>query len=102
MAQESLVNAIRHGAAKDVRLRWEAEADQVNLMVAYAGRGFATFQGRHDLESLNRMKAGPRTLKERVSELRGALVINSDDEGATLAIAIPLTAGTPSRATRGP
>jgi signal transduction histidine kinase len=102
MAQESLVNAIRHGAAKDVRLQWEAGADQVKLIVAYAGRGFATFRGRHDLESLNRMKAGPRTLKERVSELRGALVINSDDEGATLAIAIPLTAGTASQVTRVP
>jgi signal transduction histidine kinase len=102
MAQESLVNAIRHGAAKDVRLKWGAGADQVNLMVAYAGRGFATFRGRHDLESLNRMKAGPRTLKERVSELRGALVINSDDEGATLAIAIPLTSGAASHVTRLP
>lgn len=102
MAQESLVNAIRHGAAKDVRLQWKAGADQVNLMVAYDGRGFATFRGRHDLESLNRMKAGPRTLKERVSELRGALVINSDDQGATLAIAIPLTAGAASHATRVP
>jgi signal transduction histidine kinase len=91
MAQESLVNAIRHGAAKDLRLQWGAGAGRVNLTVAYAGRGFATFRGRHDLDSLNRMKAGPRTLKARVSELRGALVINSDDEGATVDIAIPLT-----------
>ena len=91
MAQESVVNAIRHGAAKDVRLQWGAGVDRVNLTVAYAGRGFATFHGRHDLESLNRMKAGPRSLKQRVSHLRGALVINSDDDGATVDIAIPLT-----------
>jgi signal transduction histidine kinase len=91
MAQESVVNAIRHGAAKDVRLHWGAGVDRVNLTVAYAGRGFATFHGRHDLESLNRMKAGPRSLKQRVSHLRGALVINSDDDGATVDIAIPLT-----------
>jgi signal transduction histidine kinase len=46
------------------------------------------------------MKAGPRTLKERVSELRGALVINSDDEGATVDIAIPLTSGAAFNGTR--
>jgi signal transduction histidine kinase len=100
MAQESMVNAIRHGAAKDVRLQWGADADHVNLTVAYAGRGFATFRGRHDLESLNRMKAGPLSLKQRVSELRGALIINSDDDGASVDIAIPLTSGAVSNDTR--
>jgi signal transduction histidine kinase len=101
IAQESLVNAIRHGAAKDVRLQWGGGPDRVNLRVAYAGRGFATFKGRHDLESLNRMKAGPLSLKHRVSELRGALIINSDDDGASVDIAIPLTSGTVSNETRG-
>ena len=101
IAQESLVNAIRHGAAKDVRLQWGGGADRVNLRVAYAGRGFATFKGRHDLESLNRMKAGPLSLKQRVSELRGALIINSDDDGASVDIAIPLTSGTVSNEPRG-
>ena len=96
MAQESVVNAIRHGAARDVRLQWGAGVDRVNLTVAYAGRGFATFHGRHDLESLNRLKAGPRSLKQRVAHLRGALVINSDDEGATVDIAIPLTSAAAS------
>jgi signal transduction histidine kinase len=91
IAEESLVNAIRHGAAKDVRLQWRVAEDSVNLRVAYAGRGFTTFRGRHDLDSLNRMHAGPGSLKERVSELRGTLVINSGDDGATVEIAVPLT-----------
>ena len=100
IAEESLVNAIRHGAAKDVRLQWRIAKDSVNLRVAYAGRGFAMFRGRHDLDSLNRMHAGPTSLMERVSELRGAMVINSGDEGATVDIAVPLTSDAQRSATR--
>ena len=62
------------------------------LAVSYAGRGFAGFHGRHNLESLNRMKVGPRTLKERVSAVGGALEIESGEGGARVEIRIPLGA----------
>jgi signal transduction histidine kinase len=62
--------------------------------VSYNGRGFAGFSGRHDLASLNRMKVGPRTLKERVSAVRGSLVIESSDTGARVEIRVPLMAVT--------
>jgi signal transduction histidine kinase len=93
MVQEALVNAIRHGAAKELTVTCITMGAEVALAVSYAGRGFAGFHGRHGLESLNRMKAGPRTLKERVSAVGGALEIESGDGGARVEIRIPLGAG---------
>lgn len=92
MVQESLVNAVRHGGATEVRLAFTVDGNELRLTISYAGRGFAGFQGRHDLASLIRMKAGPRTLKERVSALGGSVVIDSHDGGAAVEIAVPIMA----------
>jgi signal transduction histidine kinase len=62
------------------------------MSVSYQGRGFAGFQGRHDLASLNRMKAGPRTLKERVAAVGGSLEVESGEGGARVEIRVPLMA----------
>jgi signal transduction histidine kinase len=90
MLQEALVNAIRHGSAKEVTVTCITMGTDLALAVSYQGRGFAGFQGRHDLASLNRMRVGPRTLKERVSAVRGSLVIESNDSGARVEIRIPV------------
>ena len=92
MVQEALVNAIRHGAAREITVTCITMGTDVALAVSYAGRGFAGFHGRHGLESLNRMKVGPRTLKERVSAIGGSLEIESGDGGARVEIRIPLAA----------
>jgi signal transduction histidine kinase len=91
MVQEALVNAIRHGAAREATVTCLISGTQLVLAVSYEGRGFATFRGRHDLTSLNEMKAGPRTLKERVSALGGSLEIESGERGARVEIGIPVT-----------
>lgn len=91
MAQEALVNAIRHGAAREVTVTCIVIGSDVALAVSYQGRGFVGFQGRHDLASLNRMKVGPRTLKERVSAVGGSLEIESGEGGARVEIRVPLT-----------
>jgi signal transduction histidine kinase len=93
MVQESLVNAVRHGAATEVRLALTADANELRLAISYEGRGFAGLQGRHDLASLKQMKAGPRTLQERVSALGGSVVIDSHAGGAAVMIAVPITSG---------
>lgn len=91
MLQEALVNAIRHGGAREVTVTCIMMGTDLALAVSYQGRGFAGFQGRHDLASLNRMKVGPRTLKERVSGVGGSLEIESGENGARVEIHIPLT-----------
>ena len=89
MAEEAVVNAVRHGGATQVHVAVEPLAgDRLRLRVSYRGKGFATFRGRHDLASLGRMAAGPRSLKERVAALGGDLLIESDDTGATVEIVI--------------
>jgi signal transduction histidine kinase len=92
MAQESIVNAIRHGEARRIRVGLRADEAEVRLIVSYEGRGFTTFSGRQDLASLTRMGAGPRTLKERVEQLGGNLVIDSGNTGATLEIVVSTSA----------
>lgn len=90
MVQEALVNAVRHGGASEATVTCIQMGPDLLLSVSYRGRGFTGFQGRHDLASLNRMKVGPRTLKERVSATGGSLVIESDEGGARVEVRIPL------------
>jgi signal transduction histidine kinase len=91
MVREALVNAIRHGGAKEATVTCMATDGRLQMAVSYEGRGFTSFRGRHNLSSLNEIKAGPRTLKERVSALGGTLEIESADRGARVEIGIPLT-----------
>jgi signal transduction histidine kinase len=89
LVHEALVNAARHGGASAVSVRVEERDGAVVIVVADNGRGFA-FRGRHDLEALNRMQAGPVSLKERTAALRGGLLIDSHGSGARLEITLPL------------
>lgn len=91
MLQEALVNAIRHGAAREVTVTCIVVAGELALAVSYRGRGFSGFNGRHELESLRRMNVGPRTLMERVLAVGGALVIESGDSGARVEIRLRIT-----------
>jgi signal transduction histidine kinase len=91
MVREALVNAIRHGSAKEATVTCVASEKELMLAVSYEGRGFAGFRGRHNLASLNELKVGPRTLKERVSALGGTLEIESGERGARVEIGLPFT-----------
>jgi signal transduction histidine kinase len=90
MLQEALVNAVRHGAASEVTVTCIQAGGALALAVSYQGRGFPGFEGRHDLASLNRMKVGPRTLKERVAAAGGSLIIESGQGGARVEVRLPL------------
>lgn len=90
MVTEALVNAARHGAARDVFVACETSATIVRLVVEYEGRGFVGLDGRHDLASLSAMGQGPRTLMQRVAALEGAFSIESCTTGARLEIEVPL------------
>lgn len=86
---ESLSNAARHGGASHAAVAIGAHHDSVEVRITDNGRGFA-FTGRHDLAALERAGAGPRTLKERVRNLGGSLVIDSSPGGASVEVRLPV------------
>ncbi|MEA2491296.1 MAG: hypothetical protein QOH21_3088 [Acidobacteriota bacterium] len=89
IANESLANAARHGGASHAAVAVVVGEGCVDLRVADNGRGFP-FSGRHDLAALERSGQGPRTLKERVRNLGGSLVVDSSDGGATIEVRLPV------------
>jgi len=89
IVQEAFANAARHGQARAVRVDLHTQNDALRLEIADDGCGFP-FRGRHDLAALNAMGEGPRSIKERVAALDGALIIESQSSGARLEIDFPL------------
>ena len=68
------LRAVRHGAARSVRVALAGRLDGLHLTVADDGHGFP-FSGRHDQAALGRQGWGPRALRERVTALGGTLVV---------------------------
>jgi signal transduction histidine kinase len=92
LANEAMANAAKHARASYLRLDLEAAGEAVTMLIHYNGEQFP-FRGRYDLETLNSMNAGSLTLRERVSWLKGEMVIESNDDGSAIEIRIPLAAG---------
>jgi signal transduction histidine kinase len=89
LAQEAVINAARHSGASVVSLDLSTTRASVRLEVVDDGRGFP-FQGTFDLQALNRMKAGPLTLKERVARLDGDLTLYSTGAGSVVIMKLPI------------
>ena len=93
LLQETLANAARHGVARLVRIRLSSRGDHLRIEVLDDGCGFE-FRGRYDLPTLNRLRVGPESIKQRVASLGGQLVIVSEPSGAQLEIELPLAPAT--------
>jgi len=87
LLQEAVMNAARHSGASRVWLEAERRDGQVTAVVSDNGRGFP-FKGRYDLDRLISSRLGPTTLKERVAELGGALVVESSGQGTQVGISL--------------
>jgi signal transduction histidine kinase len=101
IVQEALTNAGRHARAGKVRviIRLGVGSTPVQITVADDGCGFP-FRGRYDLALLKEKQVGPRSLRERVAELRGELVLNSGLSGSQLEITLPMDASPARRPPR--
>jgi signal transduction histidine kinase len=90
IVQEAMTNAGRHARANMVRVivRLGTGSGPVHITVADDGCGF-TFRGRYDLAALTEKQIGPRSLRERVSALRGELILNSELSGTQIDISLP-------------
>jgi signal transduction histidine kinase len=89
IVHEALVNAARHAKATSLLVEVLRDAGAIFITVTDDGHGFS-FHGTHDLATLQKIKAGPITLKERISALGGDLVISSSEAGSRLSISLPL------------
>ena len=89
LVQEGIINAARHADASVVIANLSTTASGIRIEVADDGRGFS-FHGTFDLQTLNQMKTGPLTLKERVGRLSGNLTISSMDTGTVVIMTLPL------------
>lgn len=89
LAQEGIVNAARHADASAIGVNLSVSIEQLWLKISDDGRGFP-FHGVFDLAALGELRQGPRTLRERVTELQGDLKLKSLDTGTELIITLPL------------
>jgi signal transduction histidine kinase len=87
---EALANAVRHGRASIIRVEVHARGGMAEIVVADNGKGFP-FRGRYDLQKLESVGEGPRTLKERIASLGGSLEIESGSTGATIEARFPVS-----------
>jgi signal transduction histidine kinase len=88
IVREAVSNAVRHGGARTVRVRFESRAQALLLTLADDGCGLPQ-SGEFSLEDLNRLALGPRSLRARIAQLGGELHILSSPEGATLQVSLP-------------
>jgi signal transduction histidine kinase len=92
LVHEALANVARHAAATRVAVDVAGIDGYLDIVVADNGRGFS-FRGRYDAGDLAVMRAGPRSLRERIVALAGALAVDSREDGVTLRIRLPLPPG---------
>ncbi len=90
LLQEAVSNAVRHGHASVVRIEIFPEGQRTAIIVNDNGSGFP-FRGYYDHSALTQNKLGPRTLRERVTEMGGSLAIDSSNSGSRLEIQLPAT-----------
>ncbi|TWA69871.1 two-component system sensor histidine kinase UhpB [Azospirillum brasilense] len=89
LAQESLVNALRHARPTRVSVTVRRRADRVEVVVADDGPGFAEGQSMETNES-ERGGLGISGMAERVRALGGTLSIGSDGgQGTRVAACLP-------------
>ncbi len=90
IVQEGVLNAARHADPSLISVDVAVDSGEVRLRIIDDGRGFP-FHGTFDLQALNAMNQGPLTLKERVAELQGRMLMRTSEAGTELSIALPLS-----------
>lgn len=89
IVQEALANVLKHSGAENVLVRLGMENNHWMLIIEDDGRGF-TFSGTLSQSELEKIRAGPLIIKERVRSLGGELTIESKPgQGARLVILFP-------------
>jgi two-component system sensor histidine kinase DegS len=89
IVREALNNVRKHSRASHVTITIETVAGIVHVTVEDDGSGFP-FSGSYNLDELELLRLGPRSIKRRVRTLNGELSIDSrPSSGASLRIRVP-------------
>jgi signal transduction histidine kinase len=89
IVREALSNVARHSGASSVSVEIAVRnGGALAVGIADNGRGLP-IQGRYDAEALERLGAGPITLRERIQRLGGSLIVDSGPSGTRLQIELP-------------
>jgi signal transduction histidine kinase/ligand-binding sensor domain-containing protein len=89
IAQEALVNAIKHSGARTVTIRLRYESAAVRLCVADDGSGFDLAHAPGPAEG----HFGLVGLRERAARLGGETVIDTNRQGTTIDVVVPFGVG---------
>jgi len=90
ICREALHNVQKHAQAKHVTVGIGRDGDVFELSVDDDGKGFP-FSGAYGLEELDQLRLGPASIRSRVRQLNGEMLLDSrQGAGATLKIRIPL------------
>lgn len=87
--REGLHNIQKHAGAKNVTVGVGREEETFALSIEDDGRGFP-FTGVYALEELEILNRGPITIRSRVRNLRGEMLLDSERGRSALKIRIPL------------
>jgi signal transduction histidine kinase len=89
IVNEAVANSAKHAGGTRIDVKLSVGPDVVVITVRDDGRGFP-FHGTYDLATLDELKRGPVTLKERVASLNGDLRLVSSAEGTRLEVTLAL------------
>jgi PAS domain S-box-containing protein len=89
ITQEALHNVAKHSQSRDASVRLERDGDEMVLIIADSGIGF-------DPHTIDHAGLGLASMRERVSVLKGELVIEAAPGGGTrIRVRVPLTPPVP-------
>jgi signal transduction histidine kinase len=92
IAREALHNIYKHSRATHVLFAVEKKGDELHLSVDDNGSGYS-FGGRFTMEELDSLQLGPRSIKQRVRSLGGAMTLESNPgHGSNLRVVLPIDA----------
>jgi len=86
---EAIANAARHGGAHRFGVEMQRRPGTVSISTHASGKPIPGITGTFDQDALAEMQLGPRSIIERVRELRGTLDLTSDEEGVRLHMTLP-------------
>lgn len=90
LVREALVNVRKHAHATDVQVTVSRQGEMLSIVVQDNGRGFP-IAGAFNLEELEVLDAGPKTIRWRVKKNGGALEVETyPGQGAVLSIKMPV------------